>query len=159
MSEFRKQANEAIRSAHGRLTPQRRLVIETLEASEGELDVEALYHLAHSKDSSLSIATVYRTLNILEDVRLVQQHYHSRDHERRYYERISRKPAYHFKCRACHQVIAFHSEQVQELEHVLAAELGLTIFSVCLCIDGLCPNCRDKGNKYPIGLLDQFTTD
>jgi len=87
MSWFSEKASAAIRNAGGRMTEQRRLVIEALENSRGQLDVEALYHLAHRADPSLSLATVYRTLGILEASNLVEGHYQSRYHERRYYER------------------------------------------------------------------------
>src|SRR5258708_30611845 len=115
MSWFSERASEAIRKAGRRMTEQRRLVIDVLENSSGELDVGALYELAHRTDPSLSIATVYRTLGLLEAANLVQGHYQSRYHERRYYERLSRVQEYHFTCRACRKVIPFHAELVLEL--------------------------------------------
>lgn len=144
MSWFREQASEAIRNAGGRITAQRQLLIALLENSAGEFDVETLFHIARARDSNVSIATVYRTLNILEAARLVQHHYRSRDHERSYYELVSKEPAYHFTCRACHKIIPFHSPLVQELERQLAADLGLVVFGACICLDGLCADCQDK---------------
>ena len=114
---------------------------------EGELDVETLYQLAHTRDSSISIATVYRTLNMLEAAKLVQHRYRSRDHERRYYERISTEPVYHFTCHDCHKVIAFHSALVEDFEQRLAAELGLDVINACVCLDGLCTDCREKAKQ------------
>ncbi len=150
MSWFREQSIEAIRKAGGRMTAQRQLVIDLLETLDGQLDAEALYQLAHARDSHLSIATVYRTLSTLEAAGLIQQRYHSRSHERRYYERTSTVPAYHFTCRACHKVIAFHSDLIQELEARLADALGLSVFGACVCLDGLCPECQKKAEARPI---------
>ena len=144
MSWFSEKASAAIRDAGGRMTEQRRLIIDVLENSHGQLDVEALYDLAHQTDPSLSIATVYRTLSILEAANLVQGHYHSRYHERRYYERLSSAQEYHFTCRACRKVIPFHADLVLELEQRLAAQLGVVVLGACICLDGLCPDCRDK---------------
>ena len=144
MSWFSEQASEAIRQAGGRMTTQRQLVIELLETTNGQVDVETLYDLARARDSSFSIATVYRTLNVLEAARLIQQRYRSREHDRRYYELVSTEPAYHFTCRVCHKVIPFHSELVHELERRLAIELGLVVLNACVCLDGLCPDCREK---------------
>ena len=144
MSWFTEQATEAIRNAGGRMTAQRQLLIALLENSDGEFDVETFFHIARASDSNVSIATVYRTLNILEAARLVKQHYRSRDHERSYYELVSKEPAYHFTCRACHKIIAFHSPLVQALERQLAAELGLVVFGACICLDGLCPDCQNQ---------------
>src|SRR5258708_643263 len=137
MSWFREEASEAIRNAGGRMTEQRWLVIDVLENSSGQLDVQALYELAHRTDPSLSLATVYRTLSILEAGNLVQGYYHSRYHERRYYKRLSSDQEFHFTCRACRKVIPFHAELVRELEQRLAAELGVVVLVACICLDGL----------------------
>lgn len=156
MSWFSEQSSEAIRGAGGRMTTQRQLIIELVENTDGELDVESLYQLAHRRDPSISLATVYRTLNILEVAKLVHHSYRSRDHERRYYERISTDPLYHFTCRVCHKVIAFHSTLVEELEQRLAAELGLDVLNACICLDGLCPECRDQAQQNTIAVLSTY---
>lgn len=147
MSRFSEQASRAIRSMGGRMTAQRQLVIDLLENNNGECDAETLYHLAHAEDNSLSIATVYRTLSILETARLVQLRYRSREHDRRYYELISTEPTYHFTCRICHKVLPFHSELVHELEQRLATELDLVVLDACVCLDGLCQDCREKAKS------------
>jgi Fur family ferric uptake transcriptional regulator len=103
------------------MTGQRRLVIELLEHTDGHLDVQTLYRLAHAQDSSISIATIYRTLGVLERARLVQQRFHSRDHEHRYFERLPAQPEYYFTCRGCRKIFPFRSDLVPELEQRLAA--------------------------------------
>src|SRR5579871_6177100 len=151
MSWFSERASEAIRKAGGRMTEQRRLVIDVLENSSGQLDVEALYELAHGTDPSLSIATVYRTLSILEVANLVQGIYHSRHHERRYYERLSGAQEFHFTCRVCRKVIPFQAALIQDLEHRLDVELGVAVLGACICLDGLCAECRAQ-SKFSTGL-------
>jgi len=149
MSWFRDQATEAIRKSGGRMTAQRQLVIDLLETLDGQLDAEALFQMAHARDPHVSIATVYRTLSVLEDARLVQQRYQSREHVRRFYERASTAPAYHFTCRSCHKIITFHSTLIEELGQRLATELGLSVYGACLCLDGLCPDCRKRAESEP----------
>ncbi len=50
-----------------RLTEQRKLIVDIIVNEEYSCCKE-VYFLAHKKDSSIGIATVYRMLNVLEDV-------------------------------------------------------------------------------------------
>ncbi len=139
---FLEQASDAIRDSGGRMTGQRRLIIELLETMDAYLDAERLYDLARERDSSVSLATVYRTLNVLEEAGLVHQRYLSREHDRKLYEPIHVEEEYHFTCRKCRRVIPFHSEHIQSLKRHLEAELGIQVVNACVCFDGLCSTCR-----------------
>ncbi len=144
MTDFSEQVREVVERTGGRMTAQRQLIIDLLESSGGPFEVEEFYRLVQAKDPRISIATIYRTLKMLEVAGLIQQRYRSHDHERRYYERVRAEPVYHFSCHACHKMIPFHSSLVQEIGQRLATELGLAVFSACVCLDGLCPDCLDK---------------
>lgn len=148
---FLKEANKAIRNAGGRMTPQRRLVIDVLAATHELLDAETLYLLAHERDETVSLATIYRTLHTLEEAGLVQQRYLSPEHDRRVYELIKDQEEYHFTCRQCRTVIPFYSEHMKHIKDELGAKFGLEVLNACLCMDGLCPDCRAKlinGEKH-----------
>jgi Fur family ferric uptake transcriptional regulator len=56
-----------------RMTAQRVLIADTLEQSIDHPDVDEIYKRAHEKDSTISIATVYRTLGIFEKAGLVHK--------------------------------------------------------------------------------------
>jgi Fur family ferric uptake transcriptional regulator len=139
---FLEQASQAIHESGGRMTAQRQIILELLAAANDHLDAEGLYQLAHERDTRVSLATVYRTLNTLAEAGLVQQRYESRDHERKIIEPVTQPADYHFTCRHCHRVIPFQSELVQQLKHDLQAEFNVQVFHACVCLDGLCPDCR-----------------
>jgi Fur family ferric uptake transcriptional regulator len=63
-----------IQSKGLKLTDQRKLIAEVLEASDDHPDVEELYRRASAKDPRISIATVYRTLRLFEEYNVVQRH-------------------------------------------------------------------------------------
>lgn len=147
MSAFQELANEAIRLAGGRITAQRQLLIELLDTTEISLDAEALYHLARQRDQSINLATVYRTLHILEDAGIIQRRYLSQDHERNYYEPAHLEAEYHFTCRACKQVIAFGAEYVRTLQRQLEKDFGVVVTNACVCFSGLCPDCQKQENQ------------
>lgn len=140
---FGERAVEALRQAGGRLTPQRQLLIDLLASAEEPLDAEALYALARAQDTSVSLATVYRTLSALEAAGLVRPRYLSPRHDRKYIEPVA-EDVYHFTCRNCHRVISFSTALVDALRRELEARLRVETLNACLCVDGLCPACREQ---------------
>ncbi|HZS14461.1 MAG TPA: Fur family transcriptional regulator [Candidatus Dormibacteraeota bacterium] len=56
-----------------RLTPQRRLVYDTLAGVTSHPDAEQLIALVRQRDASISVATVYNTLRILADAGWVRE--------------------------------------------------------------------------------------
>lgn len=141
---FLEEASKVIRESGGRMTSQREIIIQLLEETTQHLDAEGLYHLAFTQDNSISLATVYRTLNALEDAGLIQPRYLSHDHERKYYEPVEEQEHYHFTCQKCHRVIEFRSELIDALKTKLETQLGIEVAHACVCFDGLCPDCRKK---------------
>ena len=57
-----------------RITNQRELVISIIENSTDHPNVDELYKRASIKDKSVSIATVYRTVKLLEDAKVIDKH-------------------------------------------------------------------------------------
>ncbi len=139
---FLEQASQAIREAGGRMTSQRQMIVELLAEAHEDLDAEELYQQAHVRDASVSLATVYRTLNTLEAAGLVKEHYNSRSHDRKVYQLVEADAGYHFTCRQCRRVIHFESALVQEIKQMLEAQFGVQVSNACVCMDGLCPECR-----------------
>ena len=139
---FVEEASAAIRESGGRFTSQRRLIVELLENVEEHLDAEGLYHLAYDRDTSVSLATVYRTLNVLKDAGLIEQRYFAREHGREYYEPVAAQEHYHFTCQRCKQIIEFESELVNEIRQVLEGTVGVSVKHACVCFEGLCETCK-----------------
>jgi Fur family ferric uptake transcriptional regulator len=137
---FVERASEVIRAAGGRITEQRQLIIELLAQAHERIDAERLYQLAQQSDESINLATVYRTLNTLEEMGLIREQYISPGHERKYYTLAAE--TYHLTCRRCHKVIAFTSDVIETLRHQLETDLQVKTFNICMCVDGLCPDCQ-----------------
>ncbi|MBI5670918.1 MAG: transcriptional repressor [Chloroflexi bacterium] len=140
--DFQERASQAIRDSGGRMTAQRQIIVELLADAHEDLDADGLFQQAHACDTSISLATVYRTLNTLEAAGLVRQHYNSRDHDRKVYQLIEADAGYHFTCRNCRRVIHFESALVQQIKQMLEMEFGVQVMNACVCMDGLCPDCQ-----------------
>ena len=55
------------------MTDQRSLIIETLLSSDDHPDADQVYRRAVEKDRSISLPTVYRTLNLLDDAGIIKK--------------------------------------------------------------------------------------
>ncbi len=123
-----------------RLTRQRRLVMEVLEESDEHLDAETLHDRAKARDANISLATVYRTLALLKNVGLVEEHRLGEDHA--HFEAVQEDPHYHFTCLRCGRVIEFDAPQVMEVMQELRERYGLCITDVHLFLSGYCARCQ-----------------
>jgi Fur family ferric uptake transcriptional regulator len=132
-----------IRALHAggyRLTRQRRLVMEVLEESAEHLDAETLHDRAKARDPNISLATVYRTLTLLKEVGLVEEHRLGEDHA--HYEAVQEDPHYHFTCLKCGRVVEFDAPQVIGVVQELSEREGLQVTDVHLFLSGYCAQCR-----------------
>ncbi len=131
---------DIFRAAGRRLTSQRRLLLNVLEASDGHLDAETIYQQAKSLDPNISLATVYRTLAVFKELGLVEEHRLGQEHC--HYEPVREGPHYHFTCRECGLVIEFDTPLVTQIEQELSEKKGVQVLSAHLHISGYCSECN-----------------
>lgn len=111
-----------------KMTEQRKAILKALEGSEDHPSVEALAERAKKIDPSVSIATVYRTLGLLDELGLVIRHAFGGDSAR-----FEVKPEHdhehhhHLIDTETGQVIEFQNEELERLTHKIAADLGYEI--------------------------------
>ena len=130
-----------------RLTPQRAIIIQAIEALSGHITAEEIFEVVQQQNPYISMATVYRTLNVLEEAGLIGHRHFLSDTERRFYEPITDVEHYHFTCRECHQVIEFESELMDTIKCNVETKLGVRVMSASVDLEGLCPTCKDKSNQ------------
>ena len=128
-----------------RLTGQRKLILGVLEEAGIHLDAETVFERAHKRDERVSLATVYRTLQLLKKMGLVDQHFTSRQHDREVYEPVGAEEHYHFACLKCGRVVEFQSPLIDRARRQLAQELGINILHGCACFEGYCAGCLPRG--------------
>jgi Fur family ferric uptake transcriptional regulator len=129
---------EQIHSIH--LTRQRRLILDLLRESKGHLDAETLYRKANARNSKISLATIYRSLALLRDAKLVQEHRLGENHS--HFEPARDTLHHHFTCMKCGRVVEFRSPQVMEAVRSFSKREGLQIAEIHLELHGYCPTCR-----------------
>jgi len=138
MSRNRKQDNPI--QGHP-LTNQRRLLLELLRDAEGHVDAKELYRRASARDESISLATVYRTLNLFRELGLVDEMKLGKI--RCYYE-IRQSPGHqHLVCQGCGKIIEFQNPHLQKLIEAIRQEYGFKVTRAELYLEGYCPGCEE----------------
>lgn len=126
---------------HGcRLTGPRRAIVHILARSHRALEPLELFAEVRRDAPGVGLVTVYRTLEALEELGLVQ-----RIHESGGCHRYLRAPQGHqhvLLCRRCGQAELFDGDDLEPLFAQVAARWGYSIEDHWLQLFGLCPKCR-----------------
>lgn len=137
-----------------KMTEQRRVIARVLAASDDHPDVELLYRRATAIDSRISIATVYRTVRLLEDAEILNKHDFG-DGRARYEERSDDHHDHLIDIRSG-KVIEFQNEEIEALQRKVAEKLGfrlvghrLELYAVSL--DPTAPDERRGGGEHSHG--------
>jgi len=131
-----------------RLTPQRRLVLEIfMENLERHLSAEELYQISREKGEEIGLATIYRTLELLEELGLLQK-MNFGDGRSRYelvpMELLERNHHHHHHliCLTCGAILEVEEDLLSQLERVVEEKHSFQITNHYLQFFGYCPSCR-----------------
>ncbi|MFG3409037.1 Fur family transcriptional regulator [Streptomyces sp. NPDC048142] len=125
-----------------RLTPQRQLVLEAVDALEHATPDDILCEVRRTA-SGVNISTVYRTLELLEELGLVS-HAHL-GHGAPTYHLADRHHHIHLVCRDCADVIEADLSVVAEFTERLRADFGFETDMKHFAIFGRCADCTAAG--------------
>ena len=117
-----KTISERCRSAGIRMTGQRRLIIKVLENSKDHPDVETLFERSNKIDNKVSIATVYRTVKLLQNAGIVEKLEFNDGRSR--FEDAVRKHHDHLIDLDTGKVIEFIDEEIEHIQKKIASKLG-----------------------------------
>ena len=130
-----------LRSRGYRLTPQRQLVLEAVEEL-GHGTPEEIVAAVRRTATGVNISTVYRTLELLEQLGLVQ-HTHL-GHGAPTYSVVSAADEHvHLVCRDCGGVEEVESSVVEDVVRRLSAERGFSVDVGHFAVFGRCKGCSE----------------
>ena len=125
-----------------RITGQRRVLIETIQEADRHLDAATLLTLARKRDRQINRATVYRTLELLKNLRLIDEldlmHLNGEKH---FYEAKTNVDHLHLACFQCGQIQEFTSPLFDRLKAEISRQKGFHIRVVRLEVGGRCKTC------------------
>jgi Fur family ferric uptake transcriptional regulator len=110
-----------------RMTGQRLVILTVLGEATDHPDAVELHRRASRIDEGISLATVYRTLKLLQDRGILARHAFSDGRSR--YETASDRHHDHLIDIETGRVIEFHSQEIERLQEEVARRLGFTIVS------------------------------
>jgi Fur family ferric uptake transcriptional regulator len=105
-----------------RMTEQRRVIARVLSEAHDHPDVEELHRRAHAVDPHISIATVYRTVRLLEESGIITRH-DFRDGRSRYEEQTESHHDHLIDLKTGN-VVEFVDKEIEELQEAIAKRLG-----------------------------------
>ena len=108
-----------------RLTDQRKLVAKVMSDSNDHPDVNELHKRVSKIDSKISIATVYRTVKLFEEVGILTKHEFRGGKAR--YEEINEGHHDHLIDIKSGEIIEFVDDEIEKLQKKVAEKHGYTL--------------------------------
>ena len=149
MAESREErrVHRILRDEEYKLTRQRRIIVATLLRHEKEhLSAEELYQFVRKEDPEVGLATVYRTLELLEKLDLVRGMSFG-DGRTRYEFTGEVHHHHHVVCVRCDEIQEVDDDLLGAVEAEVARRLGYSIVDHELKLYGLCPVCQEDVQK------------
>jgi Fe2+ or Zn2+ uptake regulation protein len=132
-----KSADAGLLQSRYRLTKQRAAILKAL-GDGGHLSAETILRRVRGELPGVSLGTIYRTLEILRDIGLVQAFTFSGDAAR--YE-ASLDKHHHLLCAQCRSVVNVHATELARIAQELATSQRFDEIDYSLTIVGRCPGC------------------
>jgi len=130
----------ALREAGHKMTPQRMLILTSLRHAPGHLTAADIFDRVKQSYPYVDISTVYRTLAVLKDMRLISEtHMGGGDAA---FEWVGAERHHHLICRACNGVTLLDHRYLKELGERIAGDLGFRPNLDHFAIFGVCAACQ-----------------
>jgi Fur family ferric uptake transcriptional regulator len=129
-----------LRRAGFRVTPQRTVILETIAHQGDHLSANEVYLEANKRLPGLNIATIYRTLESLHRVGLIDLLSLSSDPVR-FSIRNPLQPHGHLVCKGCKQILEVDTELIGKVAQEVERDTAFIIDVDHLTLTGLCKDC------------------
>ncbi|MFA9556060.1 Fur family transcriptional regulator [Evansella sp. AB-rgal1] len=149
MEQRIERIKKQLHSQSYKLTPQREATVRVLlEHEEDHLSAEDVYMLVKEKSPEIGLATVYRTLELLNELKVVDK-INFGDGVSRY--DLRQEGAAHFHhhlvCIECGSVDEIQEDLLEDVEKVVERDWNFIIKDHRLTFHGICYRCRDPKSK------------
>jgi Fur family ferric uptake transcriptional regulator len=130
---------DRIVASGGRRTMSRQAVIQVLVGCHGHISADAIAHQVQQEFPSVDLSTVYRTLETLRELEIVDRVYfadgrtvyHLRDHQH-----------HHLCCEKCGAIQEIPMSKLHGLEESILDDFGFELHQRPVALFGVCKSCR-----------------
>ncbi len=133
---------DLLRETGHKMTPQRMMILTSLRHAPGHLTAAEIYDRVKAEYPYVDISTVYRTLTVLRDMRLIAEtDMGSGDAA---FEWVGAERHHHLICRKCNGVTQLDHRYLAEVGARIGRELGFRADLDHFAIFGLCAECQQS---------------
>lgn len=139
--QLRHDLNEYMLKRGLRSTEQRRLIIDTFFDADEHITIDSLLKQVRAVDARVGYATVYRTMKLLSESGVVQEHKFG-DGFTRYELADDGSHHDHLVCLECNKIIEFEEPQIEVLQDRVAKRHGFLVRAHKHEMYGTCADCQ-----------------
>lgn len=125
-------------------TKQREILLKILYNSDEHYTPDELYSALKKADpdTNIGIATIYRTLNLLEDAGMATSISFGAAGKK--FELATKPHHDHMICKVCSNIIEFEDSIIEKRQLAIAKAYGFTLSGHLMQLYGVCKNCNIK---------------
>ena len=146
-TEIPRKSTDELSHRGYRMTPQRMMIVSAIENSDNHISAEDIYAQVVAKYPNVNVSTVYRTLELLEQLGLVTKT--EMGVGRIMYHPIEKGHHHHLICRECGRIIDLDESITAPLKENILRDYQFTAELRHLGILGLCAACKQKSPIKP----------
>jgi len=125
-----------------RNTVQRTIILDIIRRGQGHLDADEVFRRAKKRQPRISLSTVYRTLQKLKTLDLIEElHF---DEEHHHYEIKSPTEHHHLVCLGCGKIIEFKYQFIRLIKRNVAEAKVFKITDSEVRVAGYCAKCQEN---------------
>lgn len=118
---------------------QRDMILSYMKSIDGHVTAEEVYKNMKESGQDISLATIYRNLNILVEMNEIKKIVHPVDGYQ--YDKTC-KPHYHLHCIKCNRLIDLPELPYDETyDRIIEQQVHMKIFSHTITAEGICSDC------------------
>ncbi len=126
-----------------KLTPQRRVILQAfINNAERHLSAEEIYAIVKAQNPDIGLATVYRTLELLAEMSILQKMNFGDGRSRYEFAEEEEHHHHHLICLCCGNVLEFTDDLLESLETTIAGKTDFKIVDHQLKFYGYCKKCQ-----------------